>query len=146
MAARIFKKKSLSARGLLKLIKSVFDNIDINKTYKNSISLSDCLMSSLAMFSLKFPSLLQFDLHKNEKKIKHNLKKLYDVNQAPSDTYMRERLDEVEPHKIRKAFRAIFTQLQRGKVLESYEFLDGYYLLLEDGIGTFSSNLLRKWL
>lgn len=141
MAARFFEKKGLSAKGLLHIVRNIFDKIIIKTTAIKdlTINLSDCLMSALAMFGLKFPSLLQFDQQKNEKKIKHNLKNLYGVNQAPSDTYMRECLDEVDPKEIRNAFKSIFTEIQRGKVLESYEFLDKHYLLLIDGTGTFSS-------
>ena len=53
---------------------------------------------------------------------------------------MRERLDEIEPDEIREAFKRVFTAIQRGNLLESYQYLSGYYLLLVDGTGTFSSN------
>ena len=71
-------------------------------------------MSGLAMFSLKFKSLLQFDQSKEDEKIKHNLSALYGVDQAPSDTYMRERLDDVDPKYLRKAFKVCFSAIQRG--------------------------------
>lgn len=58
---------------------------------KPTISLVDCLMSGLAIFSLKFPSLLQFDKAKEEETIKHNLKSLYGVKKAPCDTQLCER-------------------------------------------------------
>jgi hypothetical protein len=55
---------------------------------------SDCLMSGLAVFALKYPSLLQFEEDKvSEPTIRHNLKTLYSVKKAPCDTYLRERLD-----------------------------------------------------
>lgn len=97
-------------------------------------------MSGLAMFSLKFPSLLKFDENKAELEIKHNLRTLYNVEQTPSDTYMRERCDEVEPSEVRKAFKAVFACVQRGKGLESFEYLDNHYLLAGDGTGFFSSD------
>jgi hypothetical protein len=105
----------------------------------NPITLTDCLMSGLAMFNLKFPSLLKFDENKSETEIKHNLRTLYHVKQAPSDTYMRERCDEVEPAEIRKAFKAIFSCVHRGKGLESFQYLEHSYLLGGDGTGFFSS-------
>lgn len=104
------------------------------------ITLPDCLMSGLAVFGLKFPSLLKFDEKKEEELIKHNLHTLYHVKHAPSDTYLRERCDEVNPIEIRKAFKSVFSRAQRGKVLESFQYLDKHYLLAGDGTGFFSSN------
>ncbi len=43
---------------------------------KTGISLTDCLMSALAVFGLKFPSLLQFDENRDTDVIKHNLHSL----------------------------------------------------------------------
>lgn len=110
-----------------------------NRQARSQISLPDCLMSGLAIFGLKYPSLLQFDQNKAEEPLAHNLNKLYLVNQVPSDTYLRERLDEVDPHHIRKAFKKIFSLLQRGKHLEQFSYIDGHYLVSVDGTGYFNS-------
>lgn len=96
-------------------------------------------MSGLAVFGLKFPSLLKFDECSEEKNIKHNLRTLYHVQQTPSDTYMRERCDEVDPKEVRKVYKKIFSCVQRGKGLEEFEYLDKHYLLPGDGTGFFSS-------
>ena len=95
-------------------------------------------MSALAMFSLKSPSLLAFDLERNSPEINHNLKALYGVKHAPSDTYMRQRLDLVSPGDLRKGFTSLFTAMQKGKLLEDYVFFDGY-LCLVDGTQIFHS-------
>jgi hypothetical protein len=63
---------------------------------------------------------------------------LFQVNQAPCDTQLRERLDDVEPSSIRQPFKTIFAYLQRRKMLKPYEYLGGYLLSL-DGTGYFSS-------
>ncbi len=57
----------------------------------------------------------------------------------PSDTQMRTILDEVLPIHIRRPFRSIFHQLQRGKVLPRMTCLDGHLLLAIDGTGVYSS-------
>ena len=100
-------------------------------------------MSGLAVFSLKFPSLLQFDKSKASEKIKRNLFSLFQVKEAPSDTHMRLQLDEVEATSLRPAFKKIFSLLQRGKVLEQYRYLDGHYLISIDGTGQYSSDKTR---
>ena len=68
--ARTVEKKSLSAKGLLGIVQKAFDKVrepgKISKT-KPTISIADCLMSALAMFGLKFPSLLQFDQKKKKR-------------------------------------------------------------------------------
>ena len=52
-------------------------------------------MSGVAVFGLKFPSLLEFDEGKKELELKHNLRKLYHLKQAPSDTCMSERCNDL---------------------------------------------------
>jgi hypothetical protein len=139
-------RKHLSAQGLLGIVHEQFQKIKQPRTLApraTPITLIDCLMSGLAVFSLKFPSLLKFDEGREEIQIKHNLQTLYSVKQAPSDTYMRERLDEVEPREIRKAFKALFSCVQRGKGLEAFEYLEGRYLLPGDGTGFFSSRTVH---
>jgi hypothetical protein len=131
---------SLSVANLLNEAKNSFDQIPDNRQTRSRISLSDCLMSGLAIFGLKYPSLLQFEQDKADEILARNLKTLYQINQTPSDTYLRERLDEIEPCLIRKSFKKIFSLLQRGKHLEQFSYIDGHYLMPIDGTGYFSSH------
>jgi len=135
-------RKTFSAEFLYKLAYQKFQNItEPSRKRVCNFSLADCLMSGLAIFSLKYPSLLQFDQGRTEDKaLKYNLRTLYGVQQTPCDTQIRERLDPIEPVQIRKLFKAIFSQLQRGKVLEQYQYLNMAYLLSIDGTGVFSSH------
>jgi hypothetical protein len=112
MGVHSVEKKQLSAKGMLVKIRSIFEKVPEPardpRGIKSEISLSDCLMSGVAVFGLKFPSLLQFDEEREDETIRHNLKTLYHVEDAPCDTSMRERLDEVDPHSIRPAFTSVF--------------------------------------
>jgi len=83
------EKKALSVTGLLSTVRNVFAKIP-SLIKRKKLSLSDCLMSALAMFSLKSPSLLAFDKQCNEELVTHNLKHLYGIDEIPSDTHMRE--------------------------------------------------------
>lgn len=138
------EKKHLSAKGLLQKVRHAFEKVPEPprdaRGLKPGISLADCLMSGLAIFGLKFSSLLQFDHEQEEQTTRHNLKTLYGVEAAPCDTYIRERLDKVDPKELRPAFTEVFSALQRGKVLESYRFLNDYLLVPCDGTAIFSSN------
>ena len=132
-------RKALSAPGLLKAARHSFSKIEDNKVSR-SIELTDCLMSGLAVFGLKYPSLLQFEQSSHKSRIRSNLRSLYGIPQAPSDTYLRERLDKIDPIQLRKTFSTLFAQLQRGKGLEGMDYLDGHYLFSLDGTGYFSSH------
>lgn len=134
-------RESLCASSLIYSVYQQFLKIPDPRKFSanNYITLTDHLMSGLAIFSLKFPSLLDYDRKRTDLPIEKNLKSLYHVNHAPSDTYLRERLDEVDPSSIRPAFKKIFATMQRGKCLEEFEFMEGYYLLSMDGTGEFSS-------
>lgn len=135
-------RQSLCADTLLSDIHRWFSKIPDPRKSKNgtTISFIDILMSGLAVFGLKYPSLLKYD--ENRRTIDRNLLAIYHINQPPSDTYMRERLDELNPSFIRPVFKKMFAKLQRGKCLEGFTFLDGYYLLAMDGTGKFSSSTI----
>ena len=112
MRHKFFRKK-LSMPGLLQELKSFFQNITEPVIRKSAIPLVDCLLSGLAIFSLKYPSLLQFDKSRNDPVRAHNLKSLYGIKTIPSDTYLRERLDELPASKLQGAFTALIRH-QRG--------------------------------
>ena len=59
-----------------------------------SFPLADALMAGLALFSLKDPSLLAFC----GRALDHNLRSVFGLKAIPSDTQMREILDEVAPN------------------------------------------------
>jgi len=137
-------KKDISAKALLKAVSDIFKKTKIDQvkgTRKEPITITDCLMSGLAVFGLKYPSLLKFDEEiRHNELVRNNLRGLYLVNNAPSDTYMRERLDLVDPISLRKPFKETFSRLQRSGLLKSFQYLDGYYLLSVDGTEIFSSS------
>jgi len=128
-------RRYLSADGLLALIKGRFRRISDSRT-DPVIPLSDALLSGLAVFALKDPSLLAFDERRHER----NLGALFGIGQVPCDTQLREILDGVNPGEIRVVFNDVFRALQRGKALEPFAFHEGAFLLALDGTGYFSSN------
>jgi len=132
-----FCRKDLSAEGLLRTARRVFAAIPDEPD--NDIALVDHLMSGLALFGLKYPSLLQFQQDCREVTTRANLKALYGIEQAPSDTRFRERLDVLDPRYLHPLYKALLASLQRGKGLEGFDYLDGHYLLSLDGTGYFSS-------
>ena len=132
-------RKSLSAPGLLREVRRCFQAIK-DDTAGRGLTLADCLLSGLAVFGLKYPSLLQFDEGRADEIVRSNLRSLYGIARAPSDTALRERLDGVAPSLLRRAFRRVFHLLQRGKALEDFQWWAGHYLLSIDGTGYFYSD------
>ncbi len=133
-------RKTLSAPGLLREVRASFERIE-DTVAGRGLNLTDCLMSGLAIFGLKYPSLLQFERDARQKEsIGSNLRSLYGVGRVPSDTALRERLDEVDPRSLRRAFKRVFAALRRGRGLEGFTCLGGHYLLSVDGTGYFSSS------
>ena len=135
-------RRHLSTPGMLRVVRECFDRVP-DPVRSRDFSLSDCLMSGLAVFSLKTPSLLQFDMQVRggEDPVQaRNLRSLFGVGKAPSDTRMRERLDEVDPRDLRRCFKQVHAALQRGKVLEGWTVLGGHLLIWVDGTGHHSSH------
>jgi hypothetical protein len=140
--SKIKVRKHLNADALFKSLYRDFEKIPDPRQGNPLISLPDTLMSGFAMFSIQDPSLLAFDERRNEEG--DNLNTIYGIKKIPSDTRMREILDNVHPEYMRPCFHNIFSQLQRGKALEPMVFMDGCYLLSLDGTGYFSSNKLHS--
>lgn len=81
-------RKSLSMPDILSTIRTCFDDIP-DPLNPRQFTLADCLMSGLAVFSLKMPSLLQFDrqMRDGADPIQaRNLRSLFGVRKPPSDT------------------------------------------------------------
>jgi len=73
MSKSLFRK-TLSAPGLLRLVRGCFERID-GPLAGRGLNLADCLMSALVMFGLKHPSLLRFDRDAcGDERIRSNLK------------------------------------------------------------------------
>ena len=130
--------RSLSIENLLKLIRGEMGKIPEHRVGPLDYSLPVALMSALAVFSLKYPSLLQFDKNKDKRRIKYNLRTLYGIPRAPCDTTLREILDDVSPEYLRPAFAKIIQTCQTEGVLDEYQFL-GAHLLSVDATGHFGS-------
>jgi len=131
----------LSAPGLIKLLREAFQDVsDPRRSASVEHSLPNALGAALAMFHLKFPSMLGFDIGaRADPHLIHNLEHLYRLDSVPSDTQMREILDRIPPEALRGAFRTLHRALQRGKAIEDFVSIGGRYVLAIDGTGTFCS-------
>jgi hypothetical protein len=135
-------RKHLNGDALLNTMRTGFAGIHDHRLGTVTHTLGDSLMAGFAVFSLKDPSLLAFD----ERRFRgpHNLMTIYGMGSIPCDSSIRDILDGVDPNDLRPLFKDAFRQLQRGKVLEKYVFMEDSYLLNLDGTGYFSSKNLHS--
>ena len=128
-------RKHLSADALFGLLRNGFAKVPDHRSDGSAMTMTDVLMSGFAMFSLKCPSLLDYDKQRADA----NLQTIYGIQCPPCDSYMREVLDPLAPEWLRALFKSVFRQLQRGKALEEMVFFKDHYLLALDGTSYFSS-------
>ena len=113
MSAARRVRKDLSADMLFRLLYSLFSSLPDPRSGEVEIPLADVLMSAFAMFSLKDPSLLAFDLRRGNPN--DNFRTIYGIQHVPSDTQMRAILDPVDPAGLRAPFLEVFRRLQRAR-------------------------------
>jgi hypothetical protein len=138
--SKVRLRKHLNADALIGAVRREFEMLPEPRFVCPEIPVADVAMSAFAMFSLKDPSLLAFEKSRTARD--HNLRSIYKIGSVPSDTTMRDVLDEVPASALRPAYRAVFRHVQRGKALEQMAVMDGYHLLALDGTTYFSSDKL----
>jgi hypothetical protein len=132
-------KKHLGFSSLIKTISKRLLQIEDFRKGEVDYTLHDCFMSAFAMMFFQDPSLLQFQRRMQKSINRNNLKTVFNVSAIPKDTQLRDNLDESSTAELEKIFSDFFAHLQRGKHLETYQFIDGYYLMPTDGSEYFSS-------
>mgnify|MGYP001595466408 CR=1 FL=1 len=134
-------KKHLGFAALRSTLSERLRQIEDNRQKgKVKHSVHDCFMSGFAMMFFQDPSLLQFQKRLEDATHNNNLRTLFQVQSIPKDTQMRDVIDEIDSKELEPVFEDFFRALQRGKHLESYRFMDDYYLISMDGSGYFSSD------
>lgn len=137
------KPEKVKLQQCVDLLRDEFQKIKDHRAFCD-IELDDFLMSSYAVFALKYPSLLNFETSMRQDKKRHNLKSLFGISKIPSDTQLRDVMDLVDQKSFRPIFKKLFSMAQRNKLLERFEFIRENnmpsYLLSIDGTGYFRSD------
>ncbi len=137
-------KKHLSFKSLRKSLSEQIENFpDTRQGGKLSYSQHDALMSGFACMYFQDPSLLQFQQEMEEAQNRNNLRTLFGVSKIPESTQLKEIIDNIASTNFRGIFKEYFYQLQRGKHLEEYQFIDGLYLCSVDGTQYFGSEKIQ---
>jgi len=106
-----------------------------------SITMQDALMSGYAVFSLKDPSLLQFNNKRTARE--ENLRTVYKVKKAPSDSGMRDILDEVELAEMKRVYPGFVKKLRQAGLLRAYQYINGHVAVSIDGVHHYSPEKVK---
>lgn len=137
-------RAAVSMDGELAKARKLFEKIPDNRAGNIVYRLSDIFMSGLAMFSLKYESLLNFDQQTAMERA--NLKTVFGVEEVCSDTHLRRVLDSQVPDPIRDSFVDRFRGLQSTGLLAEYAYKIGsqkYWIVSADGVQHFSSTKIK---
>lgn len=136
--------KQLRFRALVDSLGSAVDQIaDSRKEGKLTYGLQDCYRSAFAMFYFQDPSLLAFQKRMQEQIHRNNLTTQFSVDSIPSDSQLRDVLDEHDYGALLAVYRQWFNRLQRSKQLERYRYFGDRYLITLDGSQYFNSEKIH---
>jgi len=114
--------KSLTFESVVGKLSASFRKIrDSRAIERVKYSLHDTLMSGFALMFFQHPSLLQFQERMKQKRGRCNLETIFAVKDVPSDTQMREILDEVEPESLRGLLPELFEDVRRAGWANQYK-------------------------
>lgn len=89
-------QKKPKIQSLIQIMSERFDKFNDPRAGVTKIKLSDFLKSAYSIFYFKQPSLLAFESKYQENAVVfQNLKKLLKIDHIPSDTHLRDILDQV---------------------------------------------------
>jgi hypothetical protein len=136
-----FLRKSLTLDGLIRDLGTYFSAIKDSRKINSSYSLRDVLMTGYAIFSLKYPSLL--NLESRTEITEENLKKVYGLSNIISDSGLRKVLDNVSWRHLRHYFLEHFKQLKELGIVQNFRYLQDYNLVSIDGVEYFNSKKIH---
>lgn len=108
-----------------------------NSTYK----MGNIVLSAFSMFHMQSSSFLSFQRRMESKEGRNNASSLFGLKKIPSDNHIRDILDEIHPNNIEPLFKKLLRSLKKRDILESYQYLNSYLVLL-DGTGYHSSKTI----
>ena len=139
------EKAFLDMPAMITIVRRLFDKIEEPRSRKRPThSLTDCLVSGLAMFHFRDGSMLQFEEACKKDSRRRNLRRLFGLKgDPPSDTTMRRRLDKVDPDEVRPAFSAIWHAAEERGMLKPFDVYGGRVAVALDATQHFESTKIN---
>lgn len=127
--------------GLLASARKHFEALKDPRAKNVVYSLPDILMSGLAMFQLKYPSLHAFEQQTAAER--HNLRTVFGIGRLCTDAQLRNVLDFVPPHSLRPLFSSYYEQLRVAGVVDEYTVYKNSVVVALDGVEYFRSEQIH---
>jgi hypothetical protein len=132
------RQAALHFDALMQFLDEQFQLLPDHRASNSRFPLAQVLKAAWAMFSLKAPSLLNFQTQTQAEQ--SNLHSLYRIHgDIPSDNQMRGVLDLFSPEHLRPLFAALWQRLCHAGFLHRYRFWQQFVLVSADGVEHFSS-------
>jgi hypothetical protein len=143
--------KSLTLEAIVDLLATTFGAVEDARAVEYlRYPLQDTLLSGFAVMFFQHPSLLQFQRAMEKRRQRCNLQMIFGVRDVPSDTQMREILDEVKPDTLREVLPQLWARVRRAgwsrrftTTLPSGEHQGPYYIVALDGSEYFRSTTIQ---
>lgn len=137
-------KKHLNFNALRKSLSECFSGISETRQQSKCVfSQHDVLMSAFACMYFQDPSLLHFQKRLEQKYQRNNLETIFNVRNIPSDSQLRDVLDNVPSEALSGIFKDFFERLRRHKHLEEYAILPNVLMCTIDGTQYHSSKTIH---
>lgn len=137
------QSRKLSSDSLINELLVKCSSITDHRARNATVSLKDNIMSAFAIFALKESSLLAFEQSTNDPTILGNTRSIFGIDRIPSDTSLRETLDNVEPDHLKELFKHMFNYTRSNHAYDDMHYLNGNLLLSVDGTGFFLSSKIH---
>jgi hypothetical protein len=138
--------KSLTFEAFRNLLAKAFKEIPDNRDPKRlTWVMPAVLMGAFAMFFFQHPNLLEYQRRMKKKTGRSNLERIFEVEDIPSDTQMREILDGAPIEPLRRVLPETFERMRRvGWTVRFVTAVNGekYYTVALDGSEYFHSTKL----
>ena len=143
--------QSLTLAAIVSELSTTFRGLaDARAAGRLDYPLHDTLMSGFALMFFQHPSLLQFQRAMQQKRRRCNLETIFGVSEVPSDTQMREILDDVDPEPLRAVLPRLWEKVRRAgwaarfrTTLPTGRHRGDYYTVALDGSEYFHSTTIQ---
>ena len=101
--------------------------------------LRDIIISAFSIFYFQNPSWLSFQRKMKIKQHKSNLSSIFNISKVPSNTYIKNILDNTSSNIFSDVYQEILKYIENKGILKKYIFRNKYLLIALDGICYYSS-------
>ncbi len=116
---------------------------DVRTGENQQYEMADAGMSAFSVFFTQSPSFLAHQRDMQLDKGQSNAERLFELAELPSDNQIRNLLDPVAPRYLERVYRHMFTEMERGGLLDDYRSYAEQLLIAIDGTEYFSSKKIH---